>query len=264
MHHIHPIKILEDNYVWSIQKSNSPYLVIVDPGEAEPVLEYINQHHLTLAAILLTHHHLDHTGGVTGILERYPNTPVYGSRKDEVPGMNYFIEEGDLIDLPKLDLNFKVMEIPGHTHGHVAYLHKNMLFSGDVLFSSGVGKIFEGTALQMFQSLEKLKQLPTDTLIYAAHEYTLANIVFAQTVDSKNEALERRRLSVEELRKNDLPSLPVSLETELQTNPFLRCDVPSIMTSVQSHCGIKLSSPLAIFTHLRLWKDKFKHCKSTN
>ena len=251
------IKALKDNYIWAIHGSDNTQVVVVDPGEAKPVLDYLAQSTCTLAGILLTHHHWDHTNGVNELLQHFPTIPVYSSKIDKVPGATHLIQEGDQIVLAGLLYPVSVIAIPGHTLGHVAYLYGNHLFCGDTLFSCGCGRIFEGTPTQMFYSLQKLKQLPLDTLIYCGHEYTLANIAFAQTIEPTNHLLEQRKHTVKNLRDKQLPSLPVTLDIELQTNPFLRCAEPHIISSAQHHATSKLTTPLEIFTHLREWKNLF-------
>lgn len=257
MHIIHAIKALKDNYIWAIHSPENTHVVVVDPGVAEPVITYLKKKNLILDGILLTHHHLDHTGGVATLLEHFPSIPVIGSYKDKVPGISHFVQEGEKVFLANLGLTLNIIEIPGHTLGHIAYYDGNNVFCGDTLFSCGCGKIFEGTPLQMYHSLEKLKKLPLATQIYCGHEYTLANIAFAKVVDPNNLALEDRRKQVEACREKDLPSLPVSLETELQTNPFLRCEQGNIKTCVQNHFGVELNSPILVFSHLREWKNQF-------
>lgn len=250
------LKALEDNYVWAIHGTDASHIIVIDPGEASPVLTYLKENNLTLDGILLTHHHWDHTNGVKILVKHFPNIPVYGSETDKVKGITKFIKEGDEIIFENLNSPIQILEIPGHTLGHVAYIYDNALFCGDTLFSAGMGKIFEGTAAQMHHSLEKLKKLPSDTLIYCAHEYTLANIKFAQMIDPKNKVLENRKLEVENLRKNHLPSLPVPLSTELQTNPFLRCEDADVLNALQER-GYTQNDPIDALLFLRELKNKF-------
>lgn len=258
MNEIFGIPSLADNYIWAIHGQNNGHIVVVDPGEAAPVLSYLKEQNLILDAILITHHHNDHTGGVLALRSHFPHIPVYGSLKDKVPGITHFIQDGDTITFTNQNLTLQVLDLPGHTHGHIAYYNKELLFCGDVLFSVGCGKIFEGTAEQMYRSLNKLKQFAPTTQIFSAHEYTFNNIKFAQMVDPENQALEKRFQQVISLRKQNLPTLPVSLASELQTNPFLRCEELAILDAVQNYWDKQLNDPLAVFEHLRRWKDQFK------
>lgn len=246
---------LQDNYIWVIQGNDASKIVIVDPGDARPVLEYIKTHNLILDGILLTHHHGDHSGGIRLLLEHYPDVRVYSSTIDKVPGVTHCVQEGESIVFAHLSHPIHVLEIPGHTLGHIAFVYGDAVFSGDTLFSVGAGKIFEGTASQMYHSLHKLKCLPKETLVYCGHEYTLANIAFAQQVDPHNPLLEQRKKEVQALRAHHLPSVPVMLETELQTNPFLRCDVPHVISAVQEYIQQPIRDPIAILLALREWKN---------
>lgn len=251
------LNALTDNYIWVLHGINSSHVIVIDPSEAESVLDYLQKNNLTLDGILLTHKHWDHTGGVKTLLKHFPNIPIYGSKLDQVEGITQFISESDEIIFENLTSPIKILDIPGHTLGHVAYVYENALFCGDTLFSVGMGKIFEGTPTQMYESIQKIKKLPEDILIYCGHEYTLANIKFAQSLDPKNKALENRKLEVENLRKNNLPSLPVLLSTELQTNPFLRVDQPDILNVLQkrSYTG---NDPVSALLFLRELKNKFR------
>jgi hydroxyacylglutathione hydrolase len=257
MSQIKPIRALRDNYIWVIHGVDQSRIVILDPGEAEPVLRYLKENNLKLDGILLTHHHWDHTNGVDRLLAYFPGIPVYSSEKDKVPGVNHFVKEGDEITFSNLSSPIRVMEIPGHTLGHLGFVYEKALFSGDTLFSCGCGRIFEGTPEQMYQSLEKLKQLPSDTLMYCAHEYTRSNIRFAEAVDPANQILQQWKQEVEDLREKNIPSLPVSLKTELQTNPFLRCEDPIILASVKKNGYAGEGDPTSVMLHLREWKNQF-------
>lgn len=184
----------------------------MDPGAAAPVIKCLQQQYLQLSSILVTHHHADHTGGIEELLQHSP-VPVFSFAT---------IGQADEIDLPDLHLKLKVMRIPGHTLDHIAFYNEQMLFCGDTLFGAGCGRIFEGTATQMFEALNKLKNLPLNTEVYCGHEYTLANLKFAATVEPENADIQQRILQVEQLRSQNLPSLPSNIEIELATNPFLR------------------------------------------
>jgi hydroxyacylglutathione hydrolase len=210
-----------------------------------------------LNGVLLTHHHPDHSGGIATLLSYYPGILVYSSEMDKVPGVTHCVTEGEEILFSNLNTPISVLNIPGHTHGHIAFIYENALFCGDTLFSAGAGKIFEGTVLEMYNSLNKLKKLSKNMLVYCGHEYTLANIAFAQTVDPDNLVLKQRKKDVQDLRNQNLPSLPVPLGVELQTNPFLRCDMPNIIASVEKQVKKTLSNPVEVLLHLRKWKNSF-------
>jgi hydroxyacylglutathione hydrolase len=251
------IKALQDNYIWAIHGIDSSRIIVVDPGEAQPVLTYLNKNKLKLDAILLTHHHWDHTGGVAELLKHYPHISIYGSKIDQVPGITHFVDESHAITLPNFNYPIKIMNIPGHTLGHIAYLYDKALFCGDTLFSCGCGRIFEGTPEQMFESLQKLAHLPLDTLIYCGHEYTLKNITFAQTLEPNNKFLAARKAEVENLRNQNLPSLPVLLSTELETNPFLRSHEPVILASLKKQGYINKNNLVHAFSYIRELKNNF-------
>lgn len=257
MNPIVAIPALKDNYIWAIHCLAGKEIVVVDPGEAAPVIQYLKENKLTLSGIVLTHHHWDHTGGVDQLIKHVKSIPVYGSPIENIASVTHPVNDGDDIFFPTLDLHFKVIHIPGHTLGHVAYVSETAIFCGDTLFSCGCGRIFEGTSTQMYHSLEKLKQLSPNKFIYCGHEYTLANIRFAQVVSPQNPFLQTRLKNAEHLLSQGKPSLPVSLAEELKTNPFLRCFDDQIREQVEAHCKQKLADPLAVFTYLRQWKDTF-------
>ena len=206
--------------------------MVVDPGDAGPVFQLLEQSGLTLEAILITHHCHDHIDGVVELISKYP-VPVYAPAKEFYDFPHTPVADGDLITLAALDLKLTVMEVPGHTLGHVAYYSQPLLFCGDTLFSCGCGRLHEGTAEQMHQSLQRLAQLPADTLVYCAHEYTLNNLAFALELEPDNLALQKRQQEVIELRTADKPSLPTTIGLELATNPFLRCDNNTIRQSLK-------------------------------
>ncbi len=250
------IPVLTDNYSWAIHGIDATRIIIVDPGEAKPILNYLAKNNLKLDAILLTHHHWDHTGGVQSLLSHFPDIAIYGSKLDEIPGITHFIKENEVIILENLSAPIHILAIPGHTLGHIAFLYENALFCGDTLFSVGMGKIFEGTATQMYASIEKIKNLPPHTLIYCGHEYTLANIRFAQTLDPDNTKLSFRKSEVEKLISKNLPSLPALLRTELEINPFLRCDKKPILSALKNK-GYTGDHAIAALLFLRELKNKF-------
>ncbi len=258
MPNIVPISAFQDNYIWALHSLEGSDLIVVDPGDAKEVFEYLQKNNLRLSTILITHHHWDHTGGIAALKERFPHIHVIGPKHDPVELLTRKVSENESIELPDFGLTLKVLDIPGHTLGHIAYYNDELLFCGDTLFSCGCGRIFEGTPQQMFHSLEKLKQLNKKTLVYCGHEYTLANIAFAKAVEPNNEALLNYEQHILALKNKGLPSLPSSLATELETNPFLRCNFDAVIKAVQEKANIKTASPVTIFAHLREWKNHFR------
>lgn len=247
-----PIPALKDNYIWALHDDR--YAVVVDPGEVAPVLAWLNGRHLL--AVLITHRHPDHWGGVPGLLERHP-APVYGPTNETVPGVSHPVGEGDVIEFPPLGLQLQVFDIPGHTQGHVAYLGAGALFCGDTLFGAGCGRIFDGTAAQLYASLQRIVRLPDETRVCCAHEYTEANLRFALACEPDNLAIRQRVVDVRELRAAGQPSLPSSIATEKVTNPFLRCHVAEVAASAAAATGRSLPDELAVFTALRAWRNDF-------
>jgi len=249
-----PVPAFKDNYIWLMR--NQRYAAVVDPGDAVPVLAYLRREKLELAAILNTHHHADHVGGNAGLLREF-RVPVYGPRNESIPEVTHPLGEGDRVDLPPLGVEFEVLDIPGHTAGHIAYYGANLLFCGDTLFACGCGKLFEGTAQQMYSSLQKLANLPDATLLYCGHEYTLANIQFAKAADPHNAALLKLEANVRQLRELGMPTLPSDLGLEKATNPFLRCNKPEIVRSASAVTGKALTDPVSVFAAIREWKNNF-------
>ncbi len=258
MLHVLPITAFDDNYIWLIVNSENRSAAVIDPGDAQPVIAYCAQNNITLCNILITHHHHDHTGGIAKLVEQY-NIPVFGPTAESIPLCQYPLQEGDEVVLEQLDnLTLKVLDIPGHTRGHIAYLGHGWLFCGDTLFAGGCGRIFEGTAEQLYHSLQKLKQLDPRTLIFCAHEYTLANLKFAHSLEADNLALQKRIDHVQHTRNACQPTLPSTLAEELSTNPFLRCDERTIRLWAEQQCGQTLPDPLSVFTIIRKMKDTFR------
>jgi hydroxyacylglutathione hydrolase len=253
---IEPIPAFNDNYIWCLHNGAAAF--VVDPGAAKPVLEFIAARHLTLAGILITHHHMDHTGGVAELLQATGIDLVYGPHNPQIAHISRALTEHDVIEV--LGLRFAVLNVPGHTLDHIAYYcasHRPpILFCGDTLFAAGCGRLFEGTPLQMFTSLQKLAQLPPGTAVYCTHEYTLANLRFARAAEPDNPAVLRRFEDVTELRARDAITLPSSIDTELATNPFLRCHTPAIQAMAHSR-DVNARDPVDIFATLRRWKDQF-------
>lgn len=249
-----PIPALRDNYIWLIQKGR--FAAIVDPGEAGPVFDVIKERSLQPVAILVTHHHWDHVSGIRELLEVHP-VPVYGPRRESIPGRSRSLSQGDTVHLPRLDIRFEIYDVPGHTAGAIAYHGEDSLFSGDTLFTAGCGRLFEGTAAQMHASLTKLCSLPPATRLYCGHEYTLANLAFASAVEPDNAEIGARTRAARERRVDGLPTVPSALALERQTNPFLRCHLPSVRAAAERHCGRGLSSAAEVFGAIRSWKDSF-------
>jgi len=254
MPHVIAVHAFSDNYIWLVGAPDSPLVAIVDPGEAGPVLQALDKHRLTPAAILITHHHADHVGGVRQLLGQF-DIPVYGPKHESIPGIDYPLAEGDHVVLDSIPLEFDVLDVPGHTRGHIAYYGHQMLFCGDTLFSVGCGRLFEGTAEQMHASLEKIRALPDDTAIYCAHEYTLDNIRFARVVEPDNPDLQAREAEARKLRAGNTPTVPSSLGVEKRTNPFLRSHIPAVIAAAEAFQGRALTEAAAVFGTVRHWKD---------
>lgn len=250
------IPLLRDNYGYLIicQKTNNA--AIIDPSEAEPVWRCVEQEKVALKAILNTHHHRDHTGGNEGLLAKQ-SLDVYGHKSDlgRIPGLTHGVEEGDEIVIG--EVRGKILFIPGHTTGHVAYLFGNNLFCGDTLFTAGCGRLFEGTPEQMHGSLQKLMALPDDTKVYCGHEYTESNLRFAITLEPKNHKLVSRFERVQALRARGVSTVPSTIEEEKQTNPFLRWDSKEIQGSLKSMHRDLRADPVSVFAQIRKLKDAF-------
>ena len=260
MIHIEPIPAFNDNYIWCIYDDESRKAAVVDPGEAEPVEQALLSLKLELAAILITHHHFDHTGGIEKLIENR-NIPVYGPKNDQIAAITHRLSEKDSLSLFGLD--FTVLEVPGHTLDHIALYCPDtgngqpVLFSGDTLFAGGCGRIFEGNPSMMLNSLQKLATLPGATRIYCAHEYTLSNLAFANAVEPTNSELNTRIHTDTQRRRDNIPTVPSILATELATNPFLRCTEDTVIDSARQHCDNTDDSEVSVFTAVRGWKDSF-------
>ena len=253
MLHIVPLPAFDDNYIWIIHHDR--HAVIVDPGDAAPVLGYLRAQSLTPVAVLATHHHGDHTGGVADLLARFP-MPVYGPPRPSLPEISHPLTGGERIDFPELPLSLDTLALPGHTRDHVGYYGANSLFCGDTLFSCGCGRLFEGTPAQMVTSLHRILRLPDDTRIYCAHEYTLENLRFANRVEPGNLALAARTQEAQAQRQARQPTVPTTLGMERRTNPFLRFREAAVIAAASRHAGRPLTDEVATFAETRRWKDE--------
>jgi len=255
---ITPIAAFSDNYIWCLYDDQSKQALIVDPGDAAPVQAFLAEHKLTLAAILITHHHFDHTGGIERLLANSEHEiAVFGP--GSIQNINQPLQEGDTIEV--LNLNFEVLAIPGHTLDHIAYYcdtgpTEPLVFCGDTLFAGGCGRVFEGTGAMMAASLDKLAALPAATAVYCAHEYTLANLAFARAVEPNNNPLNQRIVEAEKKRQQGLPTVPSTIALELATNPFLRCNQDDVVAAASTQTSSTEDS-VAVFCAIRSWKDNF-------
>ncbi|HEY8069625.1 MAG TPA: hydroxyacylglutathione hydrolase [Burkholderiales bacterium] len=249
-----PLPAFQDNYIWTLRDGKSA--AVVDPGEARPVKEYLAREGLTLAAILATHHHPDHVGGIAELVAM-KKVPVFGPKGEPIPELTHPVGQGDEAEIPSLKAKFSVLDIPGHTRAHVAYYGLESLFCGDTLFACGCGRVFEGTPAQMLASLSKLAALPDETRVYCGHEYTLANIKFARAVDPGNAALAAREERAKAQRAAGRPTLPSTLGEERATNPFLRCAEPVVIDSANKYLGGRIGDPVSVFAAIREWKNRF-------
>ena len=247
------IPAFKDNYIWLLR--NGAAAVVVDPGDARPVIDVLEREGLSLAAILITHHHADHQGGVASLLARWP-CAVFGPAAESITGLAQPLSGGETIRVDALDAEFRVLAVPGHTLGHIAYYGAGCLFCGDTLFGAGCGRLFEGTPAQMLDSLERLAALPDDTAVYCAHEYTEANLRFALAVEAGNRRLQARVDEVAVARAKGWSTVPSTIALEKATNPFLRCREPEVIASARRKAPGSNGS-LQVFTALREWKNNY-------
>jgi len=254
MDEIIALRAFRDNYIWLIRQGKNT--VVVDPGDAKPVIEVLAEKALKLTAILITHHHWDHTGGMVELHERF-KAPIYGPANDPLEHCDVRLKEHDEVVLPEINTRLRVLDIPGHTRGHIAYVNENICFCGDTLFSIGCGRVFEGTHEQMLASLNKLKNLNDDVAVYPAHEYTKQNIRFAMTVTPNNKELQSYLEDCETKLAQNQPTLPSTMAIEKALNPFLKSDEPGMQKAVSDLCRQPLTDSLSTFSMLRDLKDSF-------
>lgn len=252
------IPAFNDNYIWVLH--NADYAVAVDPGEAKPILSFLKQNQLQLTSILITHHHKDHVGGIVELQQHYPTITIYGPAHESIPLRTHALTSADTVHLPELNCELHVLDVPGHTAGHIAYFgysdhNEPFLFCGDTLFSGGCGRLFEGTPAQMLDSLNQLAQLSPKTLVCCAHEYTLSNLSWALNVEPNNQDLHNYYQHAAALRANQQPTLPSTLNLELRINPFLRTHIPEVQLSASQFSSSHASTPVEVFAQLREWKN---------
>ena len=253
-----PIPAFADNYIWLLRAEGKA--AVVDPGDAAPVIAHLEREGLELVAILNTHHHGDHVGGNRALLARWP-VPVFGPARETIPGVTRTLVEGDTFRVPDIGLDFSVLDVPGHTAGHIACVARvadgPIVFCGDTLFAGGCGRLFEGTPSQMIHSLSKLAALPGDTRVFCGHEYTVANLRFAQAVEPANVLLQQRRVREQARRDRGEPTVPSTIAEERETNPFLRVDQLVVRAAAEQHAGRPLADRVAVFAEVRAWKNAF-------
>ena len=249
-----PLRAFADNYIWTIRDAG--FAAVVDPGDAQPVLDYLAREKLQLVAILNTHHHADHVGGNAALLAK-TKVPVYGPHDARIPEVSVRLADGQRFTLPHFNIDIETLEIPGHTRTHIAFHGDDLLFCGDTLFAAGCGRLFEGTPRQMHDSLTRLARLPDATRVYCGHEYTLANLKFARAAEPDNRRLPELEARMQALRAADQPTLPSTIAQEKATNPFLRVDEPAIMHSASTRAAKKLMDPVSVLAEIRDWKNSF-------
>lgn len=255
---VRPIPAFRDNYIWMIRgPPDSRAVAVVDPGDAAPVFAALERDGLSLAAILATHHHADHVGGVAALMAA-TGARAFGPARERMPAGVVPLAGGATARVPELGLEFEVLDVPGHTAGHIAFAGHGAVFSGDTLFSAGCGRLFEGTAEEMLASLDRLAALPGETRVFCGHEYTEANLRFAMAVEPSNSAIMDYVKRAAASRAEGRPTLPSKIELEKRVNPFLRCRHEDVKSAAERRAGRELPAPAAVFAEIRSWKDVFR------
>lgn len=255
MTEISAIPAFSDNYIWLLRDTDAATVAVVDPGDADPVLDRLCELKLDLGALLITHHHYDHTGGIDALVAAFPKVRVFGPDDTRIKGVTDPVGEGDLVRMPGVSLALEVLALPGHTSSHIGYYGGGALFCGDTLFAAGCGRVFDGTMSDLAASLTRIAALPPETQCYCAHEYTLDNLGFAGWVEPDSVALQQREQSTQALREAGTATVPSTLSLECATNPFLRTTQPEVIARAEQRAGRKLASPAEVFEVLRRWKD---------
>jgi hydroxyacylglutathione hydrolase len=263
---VSPIAAFSDNYIWLLRARDGRRAAVVDPGDAAPVQAALAAAGLDLAAVLVTHHHADHVGGLPALRAAWPRMTVHGPAGSEAEGIDQGWLDGETLELEGFDARFTVIGVPGHTLDHIAWYASSVgavdprpvLFCGDTLFAGGCGRVFEGTPAQMNASLGRLAALPDETLVYCAHEYTTSNLRFARAVEPDSPALAERERAVAALRAENRPTVPSTLGEERRTNPFLRSEAEPVRAAAGARLGRPPADAVEVFAAIRQWKDGYR------